>query len=163
MCLGTFLRSTMPQRPRKWLTQVSVCCRKFMEHINYRNMSKFSISIINLSPFVLAEVIFFMQVRHIPNAGVPVMAQWKRIWLGTMRLRVWSLGSLSGLRIQHYCELWCGLKTGLGTGVAVSVAWAWSYSSNSNPSLRTSICHGCSPQKNKNKKYIPNVADDSFH
>ena len=33
--------------------------------------------------------------------GVPIMAQWKEIRLGTMRLQVQSLALLSGLRI------WC--------------------------------------------------------
>ena len=33
------------------------------------------------------------------------MAQWKQIWLGTVRLQVWSLASLSGLR--HSREQWC--------------------------------------------------------
>ena len=31
----------------------------------------------------------------------------KRIQLGTMRLQVRPLASLSALRIQHCCELWC--------------------------------------------------------
>ena len=35
------------------------------------------------------------------------MVQWKRIRLGTMRLRVRSLALRSGLRIWHCCELWC--------------------------------------------------------
>ena len=35
------------------------------------------------------------------------MAQQKRIRLGTMRLQVRSLASLSGLRIWHCRELWC--------------------------------------------------------
>ena len=35
------------------------------------------------------------------------MAQQKQIQLGTMRLQVRSLASLSGLRIQHCHELWC--------------------------------------------------------
>ena len=39
--------------------------------------------------------------------GVPIMVQRKQIRLGTMRLQVPSLASLSGLRIQHCCELWC--------------------------------------------------------
>ena len=38
------------------------------------------------------------------------MVQWKRIRLGTMRLRVRSLALLSGLRIQHCYELWCKKK-----------------------------------------------------
>ena len=44
------------------------------------------------------------------------------IRLVTMRLCVPSLASLSGLRIQHSCELWCRLQTWLGSGVAVAVA-----------------------------------------
>ena len=39
--------------------------------------------------------------------GVPIMAQWKRIWLASMRTRVQCLALLSGLRIWHYCEVWC--------------------------------------------------------
>ena len=45
------------------------------------------------------------QDMHFP--GAPVVAQQKRIQLGTMRLWVRSLALLSGLRIQHCCELWC--------------------------------------------------------
>ena len=41
------------------------------------------------------------------NLGVPVVAQQKRIQLGTMRLQVRSLASLSGLMIWRCCELWC--------------------------------------------------------
>jgi len=48
--------------------------------------------------------------------GVPVVAQQTGIQLGTMRLRVQSLAPLSGLGIQHCCELW------LGSCVAVAVA-----------------------------------------
>ena len=44
------------------------------------------------------------------------------IRLVTMRLRVWSLASLSGLRIQPCRELWCRLQTRLGSGVAVALA-----------------------------------------
>ena len=41
-----------------------------------------------------------------------------------MRFRVQSLASLSGLRIQHCHELWCGSQTQLGSHVAVAVATA---------------------------------------
>ena len=68
------------------------------------------------------------------------------IQLGTMRLGVLSLASLSGLRIQHCHELGRS-QTRLGSGVAVAVAWASGYSSNWTPSLGTSICHGCSSKK----------------
>ena len=84
--------------------------------------------------------------------GVPVMAQWKRIWLVSMRTQVQSLNSLSGLRIQHCLELWCRWQMQLGSGVAVAVAQAGSYSSNSTPSLGTSIMLWVRPYKEKNKK-----------
>ena len=74
---------------------------------------------------------------------VPVLVQRKQIWPGTMRLRVRSLASLSGLRIQCCCELWCRSQTRLRFGVAV----AGSYSSDLVPSLGTSICQGCGPKK----------------
>ena len=32
-----------------------------------------------------------------------------------------SLALLSGLRIQHCCELWCKLQKRLGSGIAVAV------------------------------------------
>ena len=44
-----------------------------------------------------------------------------QIQLGTMRLQVQSLASLSGLRIQHCRELVCRLQTQLGSGIAVPV------------------------------------------
>ena len=53
---------------------------------------------------------------------VPVVAQRKQIQLGTMRLRVRSLASLNGLRIQHCHELWCGSQTRLGSSMAKAVA-----------------------------------------
>ena len=49
------------------------------------------------------------------------MAQQKRIQLGTMRLWVQSLASLSGLRILHCCEMSCRLQMRLGSDVAVVV------------------------------------------
>ena len=75
-----------------------------------------------------------------------VVVQWKRIWLGTMRLPVWSLASLSGLRIRCCCELWCRSKTWLRSWVS-----AGSCSSDSTPSLGTSICLGCGPKKKKGR------------
>ena len=67
--------------------------------------------------------------------GVPVMAQRKRIGLGTMKLWVGSLASLSGLRIPHCSELWCRSQTQLGSDVAVAVVQAHCCSSDWNPSL----------------------------
>ena len=47
-------------------------------------------------------------------------AQQKRIPLGTTRLKVQSLASLSGLRMWRCRELWCRPQTQLGSGVAVA-------------------------------------------
>ena len=69
-----------------------------------------------------------------------------------MRIWVRFLALLSGLRIQCYHELWCRLQTWLGSHVAVALAVASSCSSNSTLSLATSICHRCSPEKQKKKK-----------
>ena len=55
----------------------------------------------------------------INKLGVPIVAQRKWIWLGTMRLRVPSLASLSGLRIRLCHELWCRWQMWLGSDVAV--------------------------------------------
>ena len=79
------------------------------------------------------------------NQGFPVAAQQKGIRLGTMRLRVQSLASLSGLRIQCCRKLWCRFQRRLESGVAVAMALASSYSSDSTPSLGTSMCCSCDP------------------
>ena len=82
------------------------------------------------------------------------MVQCKQIRLGTMRLWVRSLASLSGLRIRCCRELWCRLKMLLGSRVAVAVAVAGSNSSDLTPSLGTCICRGCGPKKPKNIKVV---------
>ena len=74
------------------------------------------------------------------SSGVPVVAQWKRIKLGTMRLQVRPLVLLSGLRIQPCHDLWCRSQTRLGYGVAVAVTYASGYSSDWTSSLGTSTC-----------------------
>ena len=63
----------------------------------------------------LAHPVAFFKMR--PAVAFP-------LWLSDNKLRmcVRSLASLSGLRIQHCCELWCRLHTQLGSGVAVAVA-----------------------------------------
>ena len=80
------------------------------------------------------------------------MAQQKRIWLASMKTKVQSLGSLSGLRLRHSHELWCRSQVQLRSGFAVAVDVAGSCSSDWTPSLGTSICQGCGPKKTR-KKY----------
>ena len=53
--------------------------------------------------------------------GVPVVVQRKQIQLVSMRMQVWSLAFLSGLRIQCCCELWCRSQTGLDP----MLLWLW--------------------------------------
>ena len=84
--------------------------------------------------------------------GVPLLAQRKRIWLGSMRTQVRSLALLSGLRIRHCHEFWCRAQIQLGSGVGVAVMRARGYSSDLTPSLGTSICHRCGTKKKKKKK-----------
>ena len=93
-------------------------------------------------------------LKYMSKNGVSVMAQWKLIQLGTMRLWVRFLTSLSGLRISCCCELWCRQQTRLGSRIAVTVVQVGSNSSDQTPSLETSICHGCGSKKTKDKKYV---------
>ena len=50
------------------------------------------------------------------------MTQWLTNPTRSMRTRVWSLASLSGLRIWSCCELWCRLQTRLWSHIAVALA-----------------------------------------
>ena len=78
------------------------------------------------------------------HLGVPVVAQQKRILLGTMRLRVRSLDLLSGLRIWHCRKLLRSCVARLWHRPAVVAPIG-------PPSLGTSMCHGCGPKKKKKK------------
>ena len=90
-------------------------------------------------------------IKIILELGIPVVAQRKGIQLRTMRLRVQSLDSLSGLGIQRCSELWCRSQMWLRSSVAAAVAQAGSCRSNSTPSLGTSILHRRSPKMTKDK------------
>ena len=77
--------------------------------------------------------------------GVRIVAQQKRIWLGTMTLQVWSLALLSGLRIWSCCELWYRLQMRLRSGIG------W-HGSDSTPSLGVFICPVCGSKKHTHTK-----------
>ena len=53
--------------------------------------------------------------------GVPIVTQWKWIQLGTMRWRLRSLASLSGLRIRRCHELGVGRRHGSN----LALLWLW--------------------------------------
>ena len=59
-----------------------------------------------------------------PLEGDPVVAQRKRIRLGTMRLQGLIPGLAQWVRIRHCHELWCRSKMRLGSCIAVAVAWS---------------------------------------
>ena len=61
--------------------------------------------------------------REEEGREVPVVAQRvKKPNIMSMRRWVQSLASLSGLRIQHCCELQCNLQMQLGLSVAMAMA-----------------------------------------
>ena len=60
--------------------------------------------------------------EKIQGEGVPVGAQPLWMQIVSTRTRVWSLASLSGLKIQCCCGLWCRLQMRLGSCIAVAVA-----------------------------------------
>ena len=53
--------------------------------------------------------------------GVPIVAQWERTPLVSMRMWVRSLVLLSGLRICCCCEMWCRIQMRLGSCAAGAV------------------------------------------
>ena len=59
------------------------------------------------------------QIRK--GMGVPIVVQWKRIRLGTMRLPVRSLALLSGLRIWQCVS--CGVGHRFGSDLML--LWLW--------------------------------------
>ena len=46
-------------------------------------------------------------IAKVKAQGVPLLAQWKHIQLGSMRMQVQSLALLSGSGIRRCCELSC--------------------------------------------------------
>ena len=72
--------------------------------------------------------------------GVPVVVQWKRIWLVSIRMQVRSLTLLSGLRIRRCHDLWCRLQTwsqicyccgfGVGQQLIQTLAWEFPYAAD---------------------------------
>ena len=88
------------------------------------------------------------------TAGVPMLAQWKRILLVSMRMWVPSLASLSGSGIRHCCELWCKSQKWLRCCTAVAVAQVGSCSSAWTPSPGTSYATGVALKKKKKKKLL---------
>ena len=84
--------------------------------------------------------------------GVSIVELRKRIQLGTMKLQVGSLASLSGLRIWWSHELWFRLQMRLGSYVAVVVLQAGSCSSCQTPNLGNFLCCEFGPKKQTNKQ-----------
>ena len=73
------------------------------------------------------NLVWCPRIQNTFNSGVPAMVQQKWIWLGTMRLPVWSVASLSELRIQRCYELWCRSQIWLRSGISVVKAGGCSF------------------------------------
>ena len=70
--------------------------------------------------FIFQNYYLMYMINHF-LCRVSIVAQWCLIWVGTMRLWVQSLASLSGLRIWCCRELWCRSHVQLRPGIAVAV------------------------------------------
>ena len=124
-----------------------VCVEIYMRYLSLPTAYQAShFSCIDHNSLLIQPALSRKPPLKLPNLGVPVMTQ-----LIPMRMQVWSLASLSRLRIQHCLELWCKSQRWLGCRVSVAVVQASSYSSDLNPSLGTSIRHRCGPEMEKNK------------
>ena len=81
-----------------------------------------------------------------PNREFPLWLSGLRTWLVPVRMWVWSLAFLSGLRSWRCRELWYRLQTQLGS----MLLWCWRRPAAEAPvtlSLGNSICHECDPKK----------------
>ena len=95
-------------------------------------------------------------INHINKSkkkSVPIVAQWEQIQLVSIRIQVQFLASLSRLRSGIAVSCGVGCRHSLDVALRLwcrpaALAPIWS------PSLGTSICHGCSPKKQKKKKKV---------
>ena len=110
LCLGGLSRCFRNCR----VTENMVLESKYCSDLSYAPQN-------SSSGFTLPNIIFILTLK-ILCPGVLVMAQWLTNQLASMRTRVRSLASLSGMRIQHCHELWCSLQTWLRSRVAVVLA-----------------------------------------
>ena len=96
----------------------------------------FATSWMGLEDTVLSEISQTQEKKK--NNWSSHLEQQKQIQLGTMRMQVQSLASISGLRIGRCCELWCRL---VATAPIRPLAWEPPYATG--VALR---------QKDKNKQ-----------
>jgi len=78
-----------------------------------------------------------------------------RTWLVSVRMWVWSLTSLSELKILCCCELWRRSQMQLGSQIPNCCGCGVGHQLQLwfDPSLETSICHRCSPKKKRKERY----------
>ena len=94
--------------------------------------------------------------------GVPIVAQQKWTRLISLRICFQYLPLISGLRMQHYCELWYRLNMQLGSGVAVAEVQADICSSDSIPSLEIPYAMSVALKK-QNKTFLSFITWSSCH
>ena len=104
---GVFLEMSLSRKTYPWVVaKITWCKYLFKKKSHYVKNS-----------YCLNPYFHYIEFKY--NSGVPVVAQRKQIQLGTKRFQVWSLASLSGLRIQCCHELWCRSQTRL------RLVWLW--------------------------------------
>ena len=93
-------------------------------------------------------------IKQNSHMGVPIVVQWKRIQLVSLRMWIRSLASISGLRIQRCSELWCRSKMRLGSGIVL--LWHRPAAAAPIQSLAWEFPHVASAAlKSKEKKELP--------
>ena len=70
---------------------------------------------------ILISMFFKQHSKQFECLKIPLWLSRLRTWLLSMRMRVQSLASHSGLRIWRYCKLWLRSQIWLRSGVAVAV------------------------------------------
>ena len=133
----------MDKNLKRYFTKGTQMANKYMKKSGYDQYLSQKYKLTQKEKYILIpQTTYLLEGLKFTRLGVPVVGQWKLIWLASMRMQVWPLASLSGLRIWHYRELWCTSQTLLRSCIAVAVLEAGGYSSNSTPSLGTSLCNG---------------------
>ena len=134
---------------QKWLNL------HFVSQVDFPCRTPLCSEIFCFSSWQFCQALIHKLLLHLKiNVGVPTVAQ-QVTDTASIPEDVSSIpGLVSGLRIQHCCELWCRLKMHLGSHVALAVAQACSYSSDLTHSLGISMCCRYSPEKEKKKMLI---------
>ena len=102
----SFPQHKLTSDPIKGLWERSLVMKEDLKRQNVLKLIR-ELDVYNQRELTKSQVLRKRETLHnkIETRGVPIMAQWKQIRLGTRRLWVRSLALFSGLRIQRCREL----------------------------------------------------------